>query len=177
MIKVHKEMKSFFICANMLLYTYIFDSDFVSAHIGYSFSDRSLFFHWLYVYIGWFIVLVCFFGFFYFLSFPYLINELLDRTLLYFQLFFFFQLIIVYNNYTEKDLFTNEAFKAFDGECETKLFLGIPQAFVNAIYGCYRCMFDNRMKHVFFFKRATGSSMWGIFILQQCHSSSRVILG
>ena len=70
---------------------------------------------------------------------------------MYFQVFF--QLIIVYNNYIEKDLFTNEAFKAFDGEFEIKLFLGIPQAFVNAIYGRYRCMFDNRMKHVFF-KRA-----------------------
>lgn len=118
-----------------------------------------------------------FFCFFLLFKFPLSDQRIIRQDSLVFSVIFFFQLIIVYNNYTEKDLFTNEAFKAFDGECETKLFLGIPQAFVNAIYGCYRCMFDNRMKHIFFFKRATGSSMWGIFILQQCHSSSGVILG
>lgn len=42
MIKVHKDvMKSLFICADIMPYTYIFNSDFVSAHIGSSFQIEA----------------------------------------------------------------------------------------------------------------------------------------
>ena len=93
------------------------------------------------------------FLFFFFLLFKFPLSDkrIIRQDSLVFSVIFF---QFVYNSYIEKDLFTNEAFKAFDGEFEIKLFLGIPQAFVNAMYGRYRCMFDNRMKHVFFFKRA-----------------------